>query len=135
MGVEPLSFLNSPFLQIGNISLPRAAFWTFCIGSDSDEECFRSWSGEVMSVIVSVPSLNNYNVKVMSDCMTGFLETTTGVSTFEVGSNLSFFEDAHFVASNIATATAAQTALSTATFTVSLQKLFRPRKICMIGFG
>jgi hypothetical protein len=143
-GDEPLSLLNGIFLQIGNVSLPasepESESWSFCVSSVDHEHCIGIVSNEVKSVIVSVPSANNYSMKGFCGDVSGFFEIHQSLSVFEVVPDSSFFTSAYFVFSSTAEPTASATTADasptpTAHFTVSFQAFFHPKKLWIFGLG
>jgi hypothetical protein len=139
-GGEPLSFLNGIFLQIGNANFPASESWdrSFCVSGVDHEYCSGIVSNEVKSLIVSVPSANNYSMKAVGGGVSGFFEIHPSLSVFEVLSDSSFFANAYFVFSSTAEPTASATAAiptPTAHFTVYFQAFFHPKKLWIIGLG
>jgi hypothetical protein len=95
-GEEPLSELETVFLQIGNLSIPEDEKWTFCLSNGTYERCIGAPSDDVKSIVVSIPRLGNYSIQAFTDSRRGHLECD-GNAVFHVNSNVSFFQIAVFV--------------------------------------
>jgi hypothetical protein len=98
LGEEPLSELQTAFLQIGNLNISENndEKWTFYISNGEYERCIAALSANVTSVVLSVPSFSNYSIGAFTDQRRGHLEWN-GNPVFEVNSNISFFETPLFV--------------------------------------
>jgi hypothetical protein len=95
---EPLSELQTSFLQIGNLNISENndEKWTFCVSNGVDERCIAAPSADVTSVVLSIPTFSNYSIQAFTDERRGHLESD-GNPVFEVNSNISFFDTALFV--------------------------------------
>jgi hypothetical protein len=100
---ESLWKLNTTLLQIGNVTIPESNELMFCLSGMDHRDCFSTQSSIVKSLIVSIPSIGNYSVRVFTDAISGFLETKEGFSILSVSSNRSFISECHFVADATAT--------------------------------
>jgi hypothetical protein len=72
-GSEPLWWLNSTFLQFGNVNLPISRFWTFCILRIGQEDRVDIESMAVKSLLFFVPSPGNSSLLRIERRINGFL--------------------------------------------------------------
>jgi hypothetical protein len=96
-GLEPLSLLNSTFLQIGNVGLPNSNFWTFCVSGIIQENCFDIRSTKVKSLLFSVPLQGNYSIRAFNEDVIGFIGRDADLYRFNVSSNFAFIANADFI--------------------------------------
>jgi hypothetical protein len=137
---EPLSSLNAPILQIGNVSFhpPRegdCVGWTFCVSASDAENCIAAHFTEVRevkSVVLSIPSLGSYSIRALLDGSARVLETPDESSLLTVSSNFSFIPVARFV---FPPRSATALPSSTETFTVPLRGGFRSERTLIFRFS
>jgi hypothetical protein len=130
---EPLSSLEQKFLQIGNVNLPNSGFWSFCISGIDERYCIDIESKKVKSLLFSVPSHGNYSIRALSEGLMGFLGTEEGLSSFNVGSEVSLIPEVHFIPDRSPSPSVTQT--RTETFTVHLRMGCYSRKMWIMRFG
>jgi hypothetical protein len=136
---EPLSSVDAPILQIGNVSFHPpmdgdSVGWTFCVSGADAGNCIAApfpEVREVKSVILSIPSLGSYSIRALLDGSARVLETPDEGSLLTVSSNFSFIPVARFVfpprsATPLPSATPFPS--STETFTVPLRGGFHSRR-------
>jgi hypothetical protein len=136
-GSEPLSNLNATFLQIGNITVPLSNDRTICISGSGYEHCYPTRSAVMKSLIVTVPHEGNYSIEVVTDAVSGRLETTEHVSSFVVSSRNPFLAEAVFIPVATATphASVSLPATLTGSFSISLQSRPSSRNTLLHRFG
>jgi hypothetical protein len=123
-GTELLWGLDSSFLHIGNVSVPRDDGWRFCVSEEGFGRCHgREFSG-VKSLIASVPGNGSYCVLAESSTFIGSLWPSDTDSVFEVISNYSFFPTAHFVVFASVTPLPSVTPLATPDATATCSSAF-----------
>jgi hypothetical protein len=115
---EHFPIVNSPVLQIGNLSLPSIEPWTFCVAGSNNHHCYANDLTDVKSFILTVPSPGNYWIRASGDAQDGIIRTNDVVSLFDVQSSRDFISEAHFLP--FATRTPPVSPSPSAAFTISL---------------
>jgi hypothetical protein len=75
-----LSDLGESWLQIGNLSCPKAQGWTLCVTQAKWERCLDirlPGAMEMKSVSISVPFDGNYSLSALSELESGYCMTST----------------------------------------------------------
>jgi hypothetical protein len=139
---EPLSSLDAPILQIGNVSFDppldgdgsAAVGWTFCVSGSDAGNCIAAHFTEVRevkSVILSIPSLGSYSIRALLNGSGRVLETADEGALLTVSSNFSFIPVARFV---VPPRSATPLPSATETFTVPLPGGFHSRRTLIFRF-
>jgi hypothetical protein len=92
--VERVSSLHLTMIQIGNVTLPPSDFWTLCTSRlcrTGSENCFKTESFEIKSLLVTVESPGNYSIRAFKGSLSGFLVTEAADPLYAVDSHVTFF--------------------------------------------
>jgi hypothetical protein len=131
---EPLSNLSTPLLQVGRLSSALSGDLTLCVTADSGdprEHCFEIQSPSLRSLIVTVGFPGLCSVTLSNATASGFLESSEGLSSFEVASDPFFISEGHFVFAPRPTPTPTPTEV----FTPPLRFPFHSRRMLILRFG
>jgi hypothetical protein len=97
---EDFTAFGYPFLQIGNVTLPNAAKWEFCVSAIDTERCFSSYEGKsVKGFSASIRSEGSFLISASSGNLSGYLVDPKGDSIFEVRGGKSFVPLVYFLLS------------------------------------